>query len=58
MSTQEAIGIVAQVAAQFRGTLKEHEIIQQALAVIEERLETQAQAQAPRHSEPATKVAS
>lgn len=47
MTVEQAFGIIAEVCAQHVGTLKDHEMIQQALAVIGEVLEPKAPAQLP-----------
>lgn len=41
ITTQEAFNIVFQVCADFKGTLKEHQLIQQALQKIKSELEAQ-----------------
>lgn len=38
MTVEQAMAIVAQVCAEFRGTLRDHQNIQQALQVIEQAL--------------------
>lgn len=43
MAVGQAMAIVAQICADFRGTLKEHRTIQQALEVIEQALQQDGQ---------------
>ena len=39
MKPEEALNVVAQVCAEFRGTLKDHQMIQDALQVLKSALE-------------------
>ena len=41
MTLDEAMAILTQVCALYRGTLKEHKLIQEALAVVERRVTTE-----------------
>jgi hypothetical protein len=47
MTPQEALQIVAQACAEFRGTLKDHQMIQQALEVLAKTLATEPQTNPP-----------